>query len=115
MGRTVALPQETVGAGGSAAAPEVPAEGGGPAIAPKEPAGAGGSAAVPEVPVEEGGPATTPQEPIGADGSATMPEVPMEGATVPPDAREASPSVREQGVTSKRPRPDEVEQALGAS
>ena len=68
--------------------------------------------------MEGGGPAATPQEPAGAGGSAAAPEVPMEGggsAAVPQDAREASPSAQEQGVGSKRPCPDEVEQGPGGS
>ena len=80
---------------------------------PQEPAGASGSVAVPEVPVEEGGSATAPQEPARVSGSVVAPKVPTEeGGSVaaPLDAREASPSAREQGADSKRPCLDEVEQ-----
>ena len=73
---------------------------------------------MPEVPVKGGGPAAAPQEPVGAGGFVATPEEPMEGGgsvVVPWDAREASPSAREQGAVSKWPRPNEVEQGLGGS
>ena len=47
-GRTVGLPQESIGVGGSAIAPEVQAEAGGSAVVPQEPRGAGNVVDVPQ-------------------------------------------------------------------
>ena len=69
-------------------------------------------------PVEMGHSVGLPQEPTGADGSAAAPEVLAEagGSTVAPQGPTgASPSALEQGVGSKQPRPDEVEQRSGVS
>ena len=90
-----------------------PAETGWTIDLPQEPVGAGGSIAAPEGPMEGDGSTVVPRESIGACGSAAMPEVPMDGggsAAAPQDTRETSPSVWEQGVGSKQPCPDEVEQ-----
>ena len=69
-GQIVGPSKELAGAGGSATAPEVLAEGGDPAAAPQEPAGAGRSSTMPEVLVEGGGFAAMPQEPTRVGGSA---------------------------------------------
>ena len=92
MGQTIGPSSGPVEAGGSAAAPVVPVEGGGSVAAPHELIGVGGSATALEVLTERGGSATTPSE-----------------------AREMSPSAREQGASSKRSRPDELEQESGGS
>ena len=48
VGRTVGLPLESIEAGGSAVALDVPAEAGGPTVVPQEPRGAGRSTNVPQ-------------------------------------------------------------------
>ena len=75
--------------------------------------GGGGSAAAPHEPIEGGGSDAVPHEPMGAGGPAAAPEVPTErggSAAAPSKIREARPFAREQGVGSKRSRPDELEQ-----
>ena len=59
-----------------------------------------------------------PQNPAGAGGSTAAPEVlaEAEGSTIVPQvSRGASPFAQEQGVGSKWPCPDEVEQGSGGS
>ena len=65
----------------------------------------GSSTITPEVPAEVGGSALVPQEPRGARHCANVPQEPLG----------VSPSAYEQGVGSKWPRSDEVEQGSGGS
>ena len=98
----------SVGAGGSAATPEVPAE--------DRWMGGGGSATTPEVLMEGSGSAAAPHEPMGVGGPTATPEVPTErggSAAAPSEIREARPSAQEQGAGSKRSCPDELEQESG--